>query len=164
MPPKKTAISSPSKSREEVRQGPYPLSKGFDWSITDVNEPAPVWTRQSHICKSPPHFFVKECMNSCQRTTLKMSKLRSGFSIRRVLGDVCVEFSLGVYHRRSIFFLLYRSLKSQDGIKNGDRCPRFVQQKANRLHPWCFYPSPRSPEAGVMHHLHPVVANVSIEI
>ena len=109
--PEEDGYIEPSKSREEVRQGPYPLSKGFDWSITDVNEPAPVWTRQSHICKSPPHFFVKECMNSCQRTTLKMSKLRSGFSIRRVLGDACVEFSLGVYHRRSIFFLLYRSLK-----------------------------------------------------
>lgn len=41
------------------------------------------------------------------------------------------------------------------------RCSCFVQQKAGRLHLWCSYPSPRSQEVGPLHHLHPIVANVS---
>jgi hypothetical protein len=46
--PEEDGYIEPSKPREEVRQEPYPLPKDFEWSILDINEPAQVWTRQSH--------------------------------------------------------------------------------------------------------------------
>jgi glycylpeptide N-tetradecanoyltransferase len=46
--PEEDGYIEPSKPREEVRQEPYPLPKDFEWSILDINEPAEVWTRQSH--------------------------------------------------------------------------------------------------------------------
>ena len=47
--PEEDGYIEPSKPREEVRQDPYPLPKDFEWSILDINEPAQVWTSQSHI-------------------------------------------------------------------------------------------------------------------
>ncbi|THH12512.1 hypothetical protein EW146_g7623 [Bondarzewia mesenterica] len=41
-PPEDDGLIEPSRTREEVRQDPYPLPKDFEWSVIDISDPSQI--------------------------------------------------------------------------------------------------------------------------
>ena len=112
MPPKKMATSShlsPGKRSGKTRTRYQRISSGV--FSTSMNLPR--FGRSNHTSAKPPHFSrcrSKRYMSSCQRTTLKTTKLRSASNIRLSSWSGMFRLFFRIY-RRLRSFLLYRALK-----------------------------------------------------